>query len=74
MQKGLDNYQTPANVEIIATPDLPEAVIFYLPCLGCGGNWTENLEKSWQGLTTRVGRMYYINYPNYAGLHTSGYY
>lgn len=48
MQKGLDNYQTPANVEIIATPDLPDAVIFYLPCLGCGGNWTENLEKSWR--------------------------
>lgn len=43
MQKGLDNYQTPANVEIIATRDLPEAVMFYLPCAGCRGNWTENL-------------------------------
>jgi hypothetical protein len=48
MQKGLDSYQTPAKVKIIATRDLPEAVMFYLLCLGCRGNWTENLEKSWQ--------------------------
>lgn len=46
MQKGLDSYQTPAKVEIIATRDLPDAVMIYLPCLGC--NWTENLEKSWR--------------------------
>ena len=59
MQKGLDNYQTPAKVEIIATRDLPEAVMFYLPCLRYGGHWTENLEESWQDLTTREVRMYY---------------
>ena len=55
MQKGLDSYQTPAKVEIIATRDLPEAVMFYLSCLGCGGNRTENLEKSWQRLDNEGG-------------------
>jgi hypothetical protein len=50
MQKGLDSYQTPAKVKIIATRDLPEAVMFYLLCLGCKGNWTENLQKILAGL------------------------
>ena len=57
MQQGLESYQTPARVEIIATRDLPEAVMFYLACPRSEGRWTENLEKSWQDLTTKEVRM-----------------
>lgn len=48
MQKGLDSYQTPAKVEIIATRDLPDAGMLYLPCPGCGGHRTQILEGFWQ--------------------------